>query len=138
MGIICLCILVQELAQPSVTDTEMGYIVPNIDLTPISSNKYRPGVSNDDAQVLTCTLNDVINNSKVLDLKKLCIAKEKLVWVLYCDITCLDYDGSVLDAAVIALIGALRNCKYSITLNFLSNTFGINGFDGLHSATAEN
>lgn len=47
----------------------------------------------------------------MIDLKTLCVAKEKLVWVLYCDITCLDHDGGVLDAAVIALVGALRVCE---------------------------
>lgn len=100
------------MAEPSVTEPDSGYVVPNIDLTPISSPKYRPGLTNDDAQVLSCTLNDIIVNSNWIDLKALCIAKEKLSWVLYCDITCLDHDGSVLDAAVIALIGALKSCKW--------------------------
>jgi exosome complex component RRP43 len=56
-------------------------------------------------------LADIIQNSGVLDLKDLCISKEKLAWVLYCDIVCLDHDGCVLDAAVTAIISALQTVR---------------------------
>jgi exosome complex component RRP43 len=36
----------------------------------------------------------------------------QLVWVLYIDMMCLDYDGNVTDACMIALIAALKNSKY--------------------------
>lgn len=36
----------------------------------------------------------------------------QLVWVLYVDMVCLDYDGNVIDACMIAMIAALKNCKY--------------------------
>lgn len=63
--------------------------------------------------MLTCNLNDLIKDSNWIDLKQLCIAKEKLVWTLYCDITCVDHDGSVLDASVVALSAALRSRKFN-------------------------
>jgi len=50
----------------------------------------------------------VCNNCKILDLQQLCISVDKLVWVLSCDIYCLNYDGSVLDACLIALLSALQ------------------------------
>lgn len=102
---------IQELAAPNVEEPENGYLIPNIDLTPLCSPKYRSAALTDDAQVLTCHLNDIIRDSKWIDLKQLCIAKEKLVWILYCDLTCIDYDGSILDASVVALCAALRSCK---------------------------
>lgn len=105
-------IILQELTAPSVEEPENGYLIPNIDLTPLCSPKYRSAASTDDAQVLTCNLNDIVRDSKWIDLKQLCIAKEKLVWILYCDITCIDYDGSILDASVVALCAALRSCKF--------------------------
>lgn len=101
----------QELSEPSVEEPEKGYLIPNIDLTPLCSPKYRSNNTNDDAQVLTCNLNDLIRDANWIDLKQLCIAREKLVWTLFCDITCIDYDGSVLDASVVALCAALRSCK---------------------------
>jgi exosome complex RNA-binding protein Rrp42 (RNase PH superfamily) len=84
--------------------------VPNIEFSPVCSPKYRPGAPGEDAQVTSQALFDIITNSKCIDLKELCIVKEKLAWVLYCDLVCLDHDGSVLDAAVIALIVALKTC----------------------------
>lgn len=54
-------------------------------------------------------ISDVITNAGCVDLKDLCIVKEKLVWVLYCDMVCLDYDGCVLDAAIMAIIAALKS-----------------------------
>lgn len=104
---------IQELATPSVDEPSHGYLIPNIDLTPLCSPKYRSASSSDDAQVLTCNLNDVIKDSKWIDLDQLCIAREKLVWTLYCDITCVDYDGNVLDAAIIALCAAIRSRKFT-------------------------
>ena len=35
----------------------------------------------------------------------------QLVWVLYCDLLCLDYDGNITDACVLALLAALKNGK---------------------------
>lgn len=106
----------QELAVPTVSESDAGILVPNIDLTPLCSPKFRPGVTNNEAQVLSCLLDDLIKNSKWINLTELCIAKEKLVWVLYCDITCLDYDGSILDSSVVALSAALRSCECQFNL----------------------
>lgn len=64
-----------------------------------------------DGQILSQTLFNIIVNSECIDPADLCIAKGKLVWVLYCDLVCLDDDGSVLDVAVIALVTALRSVK---------------------------
>jgi exosome complex component RRP43 len=47
-----------------------------------------------------------------VDLTDLCIAPEHLVWVLHCDLICLDHDGSLLDACLIALVAALRTGGY--------------------------
>lgn len=104
--------LSQELAQPKATAPEHGFIVPNIELPPLCSPKFRPGAPSEEAQVLANIISDVITNAGCVDLKDLCIVKEKLVWVLYCDMNCLDYDGCVLDAAIMALIAALQSRKF--------------------------
>lgn len=68
------------------------------------------GVSTE-SQVLSQTLLNLIHNSKCIDLKDLCIARGKLVWALYCDLICLDDNGSLLDVATIALMTALKSVK---------------------------
>lgn len=102
----------QELAPPIATEPENGYIVPNLELTPLCSPKFRPGAPSDEAQVSGRILADIIANSSCVNLQDLCIVKDKLAWVLYCDIVCLDHDGCILDAAIVALVAALRNRNY--------------------------
>jgi exosome complex component RRP43 len=47
----------------------------------------------------------------VIDLETLCIEEGKAVWVLFADLVCVNYDGNVFDACVIALMSALMNGK---------------------------
>jgi len=126
------CGIKAELAQPTVTEPDAGFIVPNIDLSAVSLYRSRANMVNDAALALSSQLNDIIINSEWVDLKALCIAKEKLVWVLHCDITCLDYDGSVLDAAVMALVTALRN----LTLPEISYDLETGNFNVLETRKA--
>lgn len=78
-------------------------------MTKLCSPKYRAIGVSVDSQILNQTLFNIITNSGCVDLTQLCIAKGKLAWVLYCDLVCLDEDGSVLDVAVIALMAALKS-----------------------------
>lgn len=56
-------------------------------------------------------LKSTITSSQLIDLKDLCIVSNKYVWCLFCDIVCLDYDGNLGDASLIALRAALENVK---------------------------
>ena len=56
----------------------------------------------------TLPMND---RSNVLPLKKLGIRPGKSAWVLYIDIVCINYDGNAFDAAVLAVMTALRNSE---------------------------
>ena len=51
----------------------------------------------------------VLSRSGVLSTKALCIQAGKSVWVLYIDATCINYDGNAFDAALLAMVAALRN-----------------------------
>lgn len=102
----------QEFCQPKPEKPNEGFLVPNVELPPLCSSRFRPGPPSDQAQVTTKLLADIINNSACIKLEDLCITKEKLAWCLYADLFCLDYDGAVIDACVIALISALKTGKY--------------------------
>lgn len=108
---IMVCGIKAELSQPVATAPDVGYFVPNIEFTSLCAPRFRPGPPSEEAQVISRALADIVDNSGCLDLKQLCIVKEKLVWTLYCDVVCLNHDGSALDAAVIATIAALRSVK---------------------------
>ena len=57
-------------------------------------------------------------SSKMLDLSDLCISEGKAVWVLYADIVCLSDDGNVFDAALLAFVSAMQNCKHHSLATF--------------------
>ncbi|KZT29503.1 hypothetical protein NEOLEDRAFT_1160586 [Neolentinus lepideus HHB14362 ss-1] len=103
------CGVKAEIAEPELDSPNEGYIVPNLDLPAICSPRFKPGPPSEEAQVLSDRLNEAFLASKIIDLSSLCIHSGKAVWVLYVDATCINYDGNAFDAALIALVAALRN-----------------------------
>ncbi|KAG1663864.1 Exosome complex component RRP43 [Nymphon striatum] len=101
--------LFHEFAEPTQDKPKEGFIVPNLELPPLCSPTFRPGPPSDQAQVCSQFLSDVIKSSKCINAEDLVIKAGKLVWCIYIDLTCLDYDGNVLDASVIAMTAALYN-----------------------------
>ncbi|XP_014210525.1 exosome complex component RRP43 [Copidosoma floridanum] len=102
------CGIKAELATPKAEAPDCGFVIPNVELTPLSSPKFRPGPPGEEAQHTTKLVERILLNSEAIDLKDLCICKDKLVWVLYCDLICVDYDGSVVDACIGVLMAALK------------------------------
>ena len=49
--------------------------------------------------------------SGVVSTSSLCIEPGKAAWVLYVDATCINYDGNAFDAALLAMVAALRNSE---------------------------
>lgn len=49
---------------------------------------------------------------ELVPLSSLCIHPGKAAWVLYVDATCINYDGNVFDAALLAMVAALKNSVY--------------------------
>jgi exosome complex component RRP43 len=105
------CGIKAELSEPDNLDQNIGFIIPNIELTKLCSPKYRAIGVSIESQLISQALFNIIINSECIDPTELCIVKGKLVWALYCDMICLDDDGSVLDVAVIALSTALKSLK---------------------------
>uniref|UniRef100_A0A182VKR7 alpha-glucosidase n=1 Tax=Anopheles merus TaxID=30066 RepID=A0A182VKR7_ANOME len=115
------CGIKAELATPNALAPGHGFLVPNVDLSPVSSPSYRPGPPCDEAQVYSQSVADAISNARCIDLQELCISPGKLVWCLYCDLVCLDHDGCVLDAAIIALVAAFHTVNLP-TIQYNSDT----------------
>ena len=88
-----------------------GFVVPNVDFPPLCHSQFKPGPPSEQAQAATQFMMDVMQNSDLLDLKQLCVVPGKLAWVLNVDLVCLNYDGSVLDCCVKALVAAMRSLR---------------------------
>ncbi|KAI9146103.1 ribosomal protein S5 domain 2-type protein [Paraphysoderma sedebokerense] len=104
-----MCGIKAEVSTPPVNSPDIGYFVPNIELSPLCSSKFRPGPPSDMAQTLSAELNEMITKSKVVNLENLCIEEGLASWVIYADIYCLNYDGNIFDACLIALLAALKS-----------------------------
>jgi len=104
------CGVKAEIAEPELDRPDHGWIVPNIDLPPLCSPKYKPGPPADDSQIISDRLFDILS-SDVIDLKSLCIEPGKAAWVLYVDATCVNHDGDIFDAALLGMIAALQNTQ---------------------------
>ena len=88
-----------------------GYIVPNLELSAMCHPQFKPGPPSEMAQSASFFIYEVIQNSNIIDPKDLCIKPGRLVWAIYIDITCLNYDGNILDASIKALCAALKSMK---------------------------
>ncbi|CAB3228371.1 unnamed protein product [Arctia plantaginis] len=106
-----ICGIKLELATPKAEEPNKGFLITNVELPPLCSSKYRPGPPSDSAQVTSNIVSDIINNSKCVDLTDLCIVPDKLAWVLYCDMLCLDNGGSLVDACIITLMASLKTLR---------------------------
>ncbi|XP_077014195.1 exosome complex component RRP43 isoform X3 [Tamandua tetradactyla] len=113
-----ICGIKAEFAAPPADAPDKGYVVPNVDLPPLCSSRFRSGPPGEEAQVASQFIADVIENSQIIQKEDLCITQGKLVWVLYCDLICLDYDGNILDACTFALLAALKDVQLpEVTIN---------------------
>uniref|UniRef100_A0A3B4AYZ6 Ribosomal RNA-processing protein 43 n=1 Tax=Periophthalmus magnuspinnatus TaxID=409849 RepID=A0A3B4AYZ6_9GOBI len=110
-----ICGIKAELSNPTAEVPGKGYM-PNVDLPPLCSSRFRPGPPGEQAQAASQFIADVIE-SEIINTEELCIERGKLCWVLYCDLMCLNYDGNVLDACIIALLAALKNQLPDVTIS---------------------
>ncbi|CAE6486220.1 unnamed protein product [Rhizoctonia solani] len=126
------CGVKAEIAEPDLERPNEGFIVPNLDLpailavlTPlllvpnldlpaICSPKFRPGPPAEEAQMLSEKISDILTSSNAIDPKTLCIHPGKAAWVIYVDAVCINYDGNILDATMLAVLAALQNAKIPV------------------------
>ncbi|XP_057563065.1 exosome complex component RRP43 isoform X3 [Hippopotamus amphibius kiboko] len=113
-----ICGIKAEFGAPPTDAPDKGYVVPNVDLSPLCSWRFRSGPPGEEAQVASQFIADVIENSQIIHKEDLCICPGKLAWVLYCDLICLNHDGNILDACTFALLAALKNVQLpEVTIN---------------------
>jgi len=98
-----------EVAFPPKTERQSQIII-NVELTPLCSSQFKFGKPSEQAMAIAENLNALAKG--LISPEDLKFDPEgKSAWYLYLDIYCLDYDGNVFDAALIALIAALKNVQ---------------------------
>ncbi|CAG2163196.1 unnamed protein product [Oppiella nova] len=96
--------------EPKVETPDEGYVEISVRLPALCSAKYCMTDSTNDALVLTQTLKDVLKQSKLIDVKKLCILEAKFAWSLNIELICLNNAGNLVDLCVSAIVAALQSC----------------------------
>ncbi|KXN88999.1 Exosome complex component RRP43 [Leucoagaricus sp. SymC.cos] len=110
-GTTIVCGVKAEIAEPDLEKPDDGFLVPNIDLPAMCHPRFKPGPPSDEAQVLSERLSETLTSSNFISPQSLVIHSGKAVWTLYVDATCINYDGNVFDAALLAMASALMNTK---------------------------
>lgn len=99
----------QVLKYPS-KGKECEEIKIRLELPPICSSPTGHRTQNT-AQLLTKTLKNILEKSDCLDTKSFHIDELDLYWCIDVEVICLNYDGSIIDAALIAILSALKTLK---------------------------
>ncbi|XP_062957815.1 exosome complex component RRP43 isoform X2 [Cynocephalus volans] len=73
-----ICGVKAEFAAPPADAPDKGFVVPNVDLPPLCSSRFRSGPPGEEAQVASQFIADVIENSQIIQKEDLCISPGKL------------------------------------------------------------
>ncbi|XP_063902195.1 exosome complex component RRP43-like [Zophobas morio] len=110
-----MCSVQAKFAPPTERHPKQGFIVPAVVISPVCSSKNRKQATDYAAHLTNLIVQRVLATgnkaSIVVDLNQLCIVEKEIVWVLYADITCLDDDGALEDAVMMAFQSALQSVK---------------------------
>lgn len=96
-----------------------GEIIPKVVLPEVASPKF--SIRHEMARVqseITSHINNLIMKKDFIDMKQfdIIIKGEKIgCFVAFVDLYCLEHDGSILDVAILALLGALKNCNWKFS-----------------------
>lgn len=100
-----------NVMSPYPDSPDEGNLMVTAELLPLSHGKYEYGPPKFPAIELGRLVDRAIRESKLIDLKKLCIEKGEKVWNLFIDVYSINDDGNLLDAAVIGALAALKSGK---------------------------
>lgn len=91
---------------------ERRRVVIGVDLVPMASPKFKTGPPGEEAQVLSSRLMQSLDSCPPVDIASLRIQNSsEHSWCLYVDVMCIAYDGNVVDASMLAINAALRDCQ---------------------------
>ncbi|MEW6010843.1 exosome complex protein Rrp42 [Methanobacterium alkalithermotolerans] len=98
-----------QIGEPFPDTPDVGVLMTNSELLPMASPSFEPGPPDERSVELSRVADRCIRESEMVDLKELCIIPGKKVWMVFIDLHILDYDGNLMDAAVLGAVAALKN-----------------------------
>ena len=98
-----------EPGKPFPDTPNAGVLTTNAELVPLSSPTFEPGPPHPRAIEVSRVVDRAIRASEAIDLTKLCVTPGEKTWVCYVDVHVLDHSGNLIDAALLAALGALTH-----------------------------
>jgi exosome complex component RRP42 len=100
-----------SLETPYPDTQDQGNLMVGAELLPIASPEFEVGPPSIQAIELGRVVDRGIRESKLIDLKKLCIEKGEKVWGIAIDICPINDSGNLFDAGSLSALAALKNAK---------------------------
>lgn len=100
-----------QIGEPFPDTPNVGVLMTNSELLPMASPTFESGPPDERSVELARVTDRCLREGHILDLEKLCIIEGKKVWMIFVDLHVLDYDGNLLDAAVLGSVAAILNSK---------------------------
>lgn len=101
-----------ETGTPFPDTPNQGLLVVNAEFLPFSSALIEPGPPDEDAIEVSRVVDRGIRESQMIDLNALVIEPGKLVYCVFVDISILNMDGNIFDAAFLSAISALLTTSF--------------------------
>lgn len=98
-----------KVGEPFPDTQDQGVLITTAEFLPLSSPEFFPGPPKEGAIELSRIIDRGIRESKMIDLKKLCIKKGELVWTIFLDIYTINDGGNLIDCAALAALAALKS-----------------------------
>ncbi len=100
-----------EVMKPYPDAPDVGSLMINVELFPMSSPDFEPGPPNINAIEMARITDRCIRESKMIDVEKLCIEKGEKAWFVVVDVCTINEGGNLFDAIPLAALGAIKDCK---------------------------
>jgi len=89
-----------------------GVTIVTAEMTPVASPMFEPGPPREDAIELARVVDRGVRESETVDVSELCIEPGKKVYMVFCDVYPLEYDGNLFDSSSLAVNAALKRAEY--------------------------
>ncbi|NOQ55452.1 MAG: exosome complex protein Rrp42 [Nanohaloarchaea archaeon] len=100
-----------DIGKPFPDSPAEGVIMVNSEFSALASPDFENGPPREDSIELSRVVDRGIRESKTLDVEKLCVEEGEKVWMVFIDITIVNHDGNLIDAAGIGAITALLTAQ---------------------------
>ena len=110
-----------ELGTPYPDKPDEGTIMVGAELLPLSSPDFEAGPPGITAIELARVVDRGIREAGVIDFKRLCITPGEKAWIVVIDIISVNDEGNLFDAAALAAIAAVKDCRFPSVSNGVIN-----------------